>query len=64
MTRLSLTFACGPYDRTQALRDGTIRVEGVDLTRPLRAVRRRRSSPHRVAQRFWRHVRQIAPDGG
>ena len=31
MTRLSLTFACGPYDRTQALRDGTIKVEGVDL---------------------------------
>jgi hypothetical protein len=31
MSRLRLTFACGPYDRTQAVRDGTIQVEGVDL---------------------------------
>jgi len=31
MSKLNLTFACGPYDRTQALRDGSIRVEGVDL---------------------------------
>ena len=48
------------------LRAGTlcaVRVEGVDFTRPLRAVRRRRSSPHPVAQRFWRHLRQIAPSG-
>jgi 4,5-dihydroxyphthalate decarboxylase len=28
---LRLTFACGPYDRTQALRDGTVRPEGIDL---------------------------------
>ena len=32
MSDLRLTFACGPYDRTQALRDGSIRPEGVDLT--------------------------------
>jgi 4,5-dihydroxyphthalate decarboxylase len=32
MTKLALTFACGPYDRTQPLRDGSIAVEGVDLT--------------------------------
>jgi 4,5-dihydroxyphthalate decarboxylase len=32
MTNLRLTFACGPYDRTQALRDGTIRPEGMELT--------------------------------
>ena len=32
MAKLRLNFACGPYDRTQALRDGTIQVEGVDLT--------------------------------
>lgn len=32
MANLRLTFACGPYDRTQALRDGTIRPEGIDLT--------------------------------
>jgi len=31
MANLRLTFACGPYDRTQALRDGTIRPEGIDL---------------------------------
>jgi 4,5-dihydroxyphthalate decarboxylase len=31
MSKLRLTFACGPYDRTQALRDETIRVDGVDL---------------------------------
>lgn len=31
MSKLRLTFACGPYDRTQALRDGTVQVEGVDL---------------------------------
>jgi 4,5-dihydroxyphthalate decarboxylase len=32
MSDLRLTFACGPYDRTQALRDGSIRPEGIDLT--------------------------------
>jgi len=32
MANLRLTLACGPYDRTQALRDGTIRPEGIDLT--------------------------------
>lgn len=31
MSDLRLTFACGPYDRTQALRDGTIRPEGIEL---------------------------------
>jgi 4,5-dihydroxyphthalate decarboxylase len=31
MSKLRLTFACGPYDRTQALRDGAIRPEGIDL---------------------------------
>lgn len=29
---LPLTLACGPYDRTRALADGRVRVEGVDLT--------------------------------
>jgi 4,5-dihydroxyphthalate decarboxylase len=32
MSDLRLTFACGPYDRTQALRDGSIRPEGIELT--------------------------------
>lgn len=31
MSRLGLTFACGRYDRMQPLRDGDVRVEGVDL---------------------------------
>lgn len=31
MANLRLTFACGPYDRTQALRDGTITPDGIDL---------------------------------
>lgn len=32
MTRLKLSLACGDYDRTDALRDGTVRPEGIDLT--------------------------------
>ena len=32
MSRISLTLACGDYDRTEALRTGAVRPEGVDLT--------------------------------
>ncbi len=32
MASLRLTFACGPFDRTQPLRDGSIKPEGIDLT--------------------------------
>jgi 4,5-dihydroxyphthalate decarboxylase len=32
MARLHLTFACGDYDRTRALDEGTIRPDGIDLT--------------------------------
>jgi 4,5-dihydroxyphthalate decarboxylase len=32
MANLRMSFACGPYDRTQAVRDGTIRPDGIDLT--------------------------------
>ena len=32
MADLRLNFACGPYDRTQALRDGTIKPDGIELT--------------------------------
>lgn len=32
MSDLRLTLACGPYDRTQALRDGSIKPEGIELT--------------------------------
>src|SRR5262249_1343087 len=31
MSKLRLNFACGPYDRTQAFRDASIPVEGVEL---------------------------------
>src|SRR6476469_3516014 len=32
MSRLNLTFACGDYDRTRALEDGSVRPDGIDLT--------------------------------
>ena len=32
MARLHLTFACGDYDRTRALEEGTVRPDGIDLT--------------------------------
>lgn len=32
MTRLRLTLACGEYDRTRGLADGSIQPEGLDLT--------------------------------
>ncbi|HUZ39683.1 MAG TPA: hypothetical protein VMV17_25455 [Streptosporangiaceae bacterium] len=32
MARLAITLACGDYDRTRALADGRVQVEGVDLT--------------------------------
>ena len=32
MSRLHLTIACGDYDRTRALEDGSVRADGIDLT--------------------------------
>ncbi|HVX55142.1 hypothetical protein [Nocardioides sp.] len=32
MGRIQLTFACGDYDRTRGLEDGSVPVDGVDLT--------------------------------
>jgi len=32
MTDINLTLACGPFDRTQALRDGSVKPEGIGLT--------------------------------
>jgi 4,5-dihydroxyphthalate decarboxylase len=32
VSRVPVTMACGPYDRTEALREGLVRPEGVDLT--------------------------------
>lgn len=31
MSKLGLTFACGPYDRMEALRRGVVAAEGIDL---------------------------------
>src|SRR5512143_1375226 len=31
MAKLKLTLACGSYDRTRALIDGTVQPEGIDL---------------------------------
>jgi 4,5-dihydroxyphthalate decarboxylase len=44
MKRLQLTIACGRYDRTQALLDGRVEPEGVDLT----------FIPLRPGETFWR----------
>src|ERR1700719_5077142 len=44
MSKLRLTFACGPYDRTQALRDGSLQPEGIDLN----------YLPLQPAEIFWR----------
>ncbi len=44
MADLRLVFACGPYDRTQALRDGSVKAEGIELT----------YLPLQPAEIFWR----------
>ncbi len=44
MKKLELTLACGRYDRTQALIDGRVQPEGVDLT----------FIPLRPGETFWR----------
>ena len=46
MANLRLSLACGPYDRTQALIDGTIRPEGIDLN----------YVPLQPAEIFWRQL--------
>ena len=47
MGDLRLTLACGPYDRTQALRDETIRPDGIELT----------YLPLQPAEIFWRMLK-------
>jgi 4,5-dihydroxyphthalate decarboxylase len=32
MADLNVTLACGPFDRTQALRDGSVKPDGIELT--------------------------------
>lgn len=47
MSNVRLTLACGDYDRTRALRDGTVRPEGVELT----------YLPMAPTEIFWRMLR-------
>ena len=47
MAKSPLTLACWDYDRTRALQDGTVQVEGVNLT----------YLPLRVEETFWRMLR-------
>jgi 4,5-dihydroxyphthalate decarboxylase len=47
MTKLRLTLACWPYDRTRALADGSVRLEGIDLV----------YMPLEVEETFWRQAR-------
>jgi 4,5-dihydroxyphthalate decarboxylase len=47
MSKVKLTLACWDYDRTRALQDGRVEVEGVDLT----------YLPLRVEETFWRMLR-------
>ncbi len=46
MANLRLSLACGPYDRTQAIIDGNIRPEGIDLN----------YVPLQPAEIFWRQL--------
>jgi 4,5-dihydroxyphthalate decarboxylase len=47
MKKIPLTLACWPYDRTRALADGSVRMEGIDLT----------YLPLEVEETFWRQAR-------
>jgi len=53
MAKVPLTLACGGYDRTQGLFDGTVQVEGVDLNYL------RIEPPGEI---FWRQVRHAEFD--
>ena len=44
MGKIRLTLSCWDYDRTRALQEGRVEVEGVDLT----------YLPLRVEETFWR----------
>ena len=47
MGKIRLTLSCWDYDRTRALQDGRVEVEGADLT----------YLPLRVEETFWRMLR-------
>jgi len=52
VSKLPLTIACRAYDRIQALRDGTIQPEGIDL----------RIIPLVVEETFWRQLHHMEFD--
>ncbi|MDD3654552.1 MAG: hypothetical protein PHO01_10265 [Desulfotomaculaceae bacterium] len=52
MSKLSVTIACPPYDRAQALRDGTVAPEGIDLN----------FLPMVVEEVFWRQLKHAEFD--
>ncbi len=47
MSKIRLTLSCWEYDRTRALQEGRVQVEGVELT----------YLPHHVEETFWRMLR-------
>src|SRR5438046_10592849 len=47
MAKIRLTLSCWEYDRTRALQEGTVQVEGVDLA----------YLPLHVEETFWRMLR-------
>ncbi len=49
MTALPLSFACAPYDRTRALRDGRVSVRGIDLN----------TMDVGPVELFWRQLRHL-----
>jgi 4,5-dihydroxyphthalate decarboxylase len=51
--KLKFTFACSPYDRLQALINGAVQVEGVELN----------FLPLEVEETFWRQLRYQEFDG-
>ena len=66
MANVPVTIACGNYDRTRAIRDGTVKVEGCDVTYP--AALSGRDFPPRLQVPGIRHlgtvVLELHPHGG
>ena len=64
MSRLQLTFACGDYDRTRALEQGTVRPDGIDLTCLRLPVDETffRMARHRESRRQYESAELFAPE--
>ena len=52
MAKLEITIACGDYDRTQALKDGTVKVEGAEIN----------YIPSVPGETFWRMLNSMEFD--